>query len=320
MAKADNMLSILWLLNTREKITAKKIAEELEINIRTVYRYIDALCASGVPIISDAGHNGGYSLSDNFTEAPLFFDMDEQKALLHASVFAKEAQYPFSSALERATSKLKRYTNSEQLNELNRHLIGFDVISPSNNPSLEDSLKELEIAIANCLTVSIEYKRGYEEAAQTRSIDPYSIIYWNNKWYVIAYCQLRREIRSFRVDRIIRLSHTDLTFQRPSEFSARQFFMKSILPKLENKKELIEVVIQGTQQAINDICEHWLFGHLMLERSTDQVHLLVDKKSIGCYMPYYLISYGKSIKVIEPTLLKESMLDILKDLMEYYKL
>ncbi|WP_334308214.1 helix-turn-helix transcriptional regulator, partial [Clostridioides difficile] len=52
-------MSILWMLNSDKKITAKQIAEKLEINIRTVYRYIDVLSASGVPIISDTGHNGG---------------------------------------------------------------------------------------------------------------------------------------------------------------------------------------------------------------------------------------------------------------------
>ncbi len=62
MAKIDNMMSILWMLSSDKKITAKQIAEKLEINIRTVYRYIDVLSMSGVPIISDTGHNGGYSL------------------------------------------------------------------------------------------------------------------------------------------------------------------------------------------------------------------------------------------------------------------
>lgn len=76
MAKNDNMLAILWMLNSGEKITAKQISEKLEINIRTVYRHIDALCASGVPIISDPGHNGGHRLLNNFIRASLLFDMD----------------------------------------------------------------------------------------------------------------------------------------------------------------------------------------------------------------------------------------------------
>ena len=118
MAKNDNMLAILWMLNSGAKMTAKQIAEKLEINIRTVYRYIDSLCASGVPIVSDSGQKGGYSLLNHFVQAPLFFDMEEQKSLLHAAVFAKEAGYPFSESLDHVTQKLKRYSNRGQVGSL----------------------------------------------------------------------------------------------------------------------------------------------------------------------------------------------------------
>ena len=87
------MMAILWMLNSGRKITAKQISEKLEINIRTVYRYIDALSTSGVPIISDTGHNGGYTLLNNFIESPLLFDVEEQTALFHAAAFAEEAGY-----------------------------------------------------------------------------------------------------------------------------------------------------------------------------------------------------------------------------------
>lgn len=72
MPKSDNLLAILWMLSSGKKVTAKQISEKLEMNIRTVYRYIDTLSTSGVPIISDTGHNGGYTLLNNFLEAPLF--------------------------------------------------------------------------------------------------------------------------------------------------------------------------------------------------------------------------------------------------------
>ncbi len=72
MPKIYNVLAILWMLSSGEKITAKQISEKLEMNIRTVYRYIDTLSTSGVPIISEPGHNGGYTLLNNFVEAPLF--------------------------------------------------------------------------------------------------------------------------------------------------------------------------------------------------------------------------------------------------------
>jgi len=80
------------------KVTAKQIAEKLE-NIRTGYRYINSLCASGVPIISDTGQNGGYRLMDNFIHAPLIFDMEEQKALLHAAYLPMKQDTPLEFSL-----------------------------------------------------------------------------------------------------------------------------------------------------------------------------------------------------------------------------
>ncbi len=208
MAKNDNMLAILWMLNSGSKITAKQIAEKLEITIRTVYRYIDSLCASGVPIVSDTGQNGGYSLLNNFMHAPLFFDIEEQKALLHAAVFANEAGYPFSESLNDATQKLKMYSNREQESILNRHLAGFEVINRDIAPSVKLTLEELELAIANEYSVEIEYRTSREEQPRSRVIDPYGMLYWNNKWYTVGFCHLRNEIRSFRAERIFRIQRT----------------------------------------------------------------------------------------------------------------
>ncbi|TCP29986.1 putative DNA-binding transcriptional regulator YafY [Scopulibacillus darangshiensis] len=319
MAKADNMLSILWLLKTGKRITAKQLAEVLEINIRTVYRYIDSLCASGVPIIADSGHNGGYSLLSTFNDTPLIFDLDEQKALLHAAKFAQEAGYPFGEALDQAVSKLKRYTNEDQLNKIDRHLAGFDVINPPADSSIGTFLQVLEVAVADGRTLSITYKKGHEAPPTTRSIDPYGLVYWKGKWYIIAYCQLRSDIRSFRVDRIQAVTRTDATFERPKAFSARDFFLSRLLPDLERKEHLISIHIQGKENAINDLCKHWMIGHAVVGRSANNLHFMAEKKMTLSYLPYTLMSYGKSIKVLEPKILKEKIAAVLSDLLNHYK-
>ncbi|MGE6260126.1 helix-turn-helix transcriptional regulator [Heyndrickxia sporothermodurans] len=319
MSKIDNMMQILWMLNSGRKITAKQISEKLDINIRTVYRYIDALSASGVPIISETGHNGGYTLLNNFIKSPLFFDVDEQTALLQAAVFAQEAGYFLGEALNRATSKLKMYSNQEQERMINQHLEGLEIISTIRKPSMEPILKKLEQGIVNESSVEIEYHSSREVQSKRRIVDPYGIIYWNNNWYVIAFCHLRNETRSFRVGRIISIIQTEITFKRPPFFSASEFFMKNLLPIVEDKQGLKPLIVGGNTGALDDLCQHWFLGHHFKERSSKKVIFLLEEEAIHTYVPYLLLPYGKSIHVVEPISLKQKMIEILYDLINYYQ-
>lgn len=319
MSKNQNMLHILWMLNSGEKITAKQISEKLEINIRTVYRYIDALCASGVPIISEPGHNGGYSLLNSFIKSPLTFDLEEQKALFHAAIFAQETGYPFDEALSRATTKIRMYLNEEQTDKLDRHLIGFDVINKIYDSSLKVLLEKLEQAKVSEHSLTIEYHTSYEDSAKQREIDPYGIIYWNNKWYTIAYCHLRKKIRSFRVDRIKKIIITDSKFQRPDNFSPRKFFMEGLLYDTEGSGKFISVRIKGKPYAIDEISLHWFLGHDVVERTADEIFLTIDEKSVRTNVPYLLLPFGKDIQVIEPISLKAKLYEISIGLANYYQ-
>ncbi|GGH68583.1 DNA-binding transcriptional regulator [Paenibacillus silvae] len=319
MSKHDNMLAILWMLNSGEKCTAKHISEKLEIHIRTVYRYIDALCASGVPIISDTGHNGGYSLLHNFIKSPLLFSIDEKKTLLQAAQFAKEAGYPSSETLDSATSKLKRYSNQEQEALLSNHLTGLEVINRKGYPALQPVLQELEYAVAKEWSVEISYRNSHEEHSSDRVIDPYGLVNWNNKWYTTAFCHLRNEIRRFRVDRIMNITRTPLSFKRPHEFSARSFFMKNLLPDVADQSEFISFIIRGRAESLDDLCIHWFLEHHLQERTSTQAIFLMEEKTLYTHIPYIILPYGKSIQVIEPQRLKNKLVEIASELMEYYQ-
>ncbi|AJG93419.1 YafY family transcriptional regulator [Bacillus anthracis] len=319
MPKIDNMLAILWMLRSGEKITAKQISEKLEINIRTVYRYIDTISTSGVPIISEPGHNGGYTLLNNFVEAPLFFDFEEQTSLFHAAVFAEEAGYYGGEALNRAISKLSKYSNQEQETKINQHLTSLEVISRLNSLSVETFLKELEQAVADGYSVKILYHKSGEKQLNYRLVDPYRIIYWNNKWYMIGFCHLRNDIRSFRVDRIESLMLTENKFNQPENFSARDFFIKSLLPPIEDKESIISLVINGDKSVLADICQHWFLGHYLQVRTSNQAVFLLEKDMIHTYVPYLLLPYNKSIKVIEPISLKNRIIEVLSELIKFHQ-
>ena len=110
-------------------------------------------------------------------------------------------------------------------------------------------------------------KKSREEQPKNRMIDPYGMVYWNNKWYTVAFCHLRNEIRSFRVDRILLIKCTQIIFKRPEAFSAREFFMKNLLPDLVGKEGLISLIIEGRSETLNELCMHWFLGHHLKEQS-----------------------------------------------------
>lgn len=317
MAKIDNMMFILWMLSENKKVTAKQIAEKLEINIRTVYRYIDTLSASGIPIISDSGHNGGYTLLNSFIKAPLFFNAEEQIALMHSTYFAKESGYFLSEVLDEATLKLKIHSNQDKEKRVEENLVWFEVIKSTGNISTELLLKKLKSSITNKLSVEIEYRKNHEEQPNTRVIAPYGIVYWKNNWYIVAFCYRRNEIRSFRVDRINNLRETTNTFERPKEFSASKFLMNGLLEG--NKESYIQLIIEGNSSALNSLCQHWYLGNNATDTTSNRVIFLLEKEIIYKYIPNILLPYGKSIKIIEPVSLKQKMVEILSDLISYYE-
>lgn len=322
MSKANNMLAILWLLQSRGKMTAKQLADELEVHTRTVYRCIDSLCASGVPIVSDIGRVGGYYIPEYIKRKPLFFNVEEQKALLHAAQFTRDSGYPYEDVLEKAIEKLKRYTRPEQLQQLEFDESSLEVIYPPAPSQHMSRLKEIEKGIELQTSLVMNYRTGYDDSCQSRTIDPYGLVHWKNKWYIIGFCHLRGEKRTFRVDRISDCSRTNNTFERPPRFSAREFLLNNLLFSVsdsENHSGLVSVQIEGTPQAIDDICRHWLFGHALVERTANRAHFKINELQLYTFGSYYLLSFGGMIHILCPEELKEHMIDITSSLLEFYK-
>ena len=214
-------------------------------------------------------------------------------------------------------SKLK-YSNLEQEAKINQHLASLEVIGRVSSIPMELFLKELEQALASKHSVKILYRKSGENQLNERLIDPYRIIYWNNKWYVIGFCHLRSDVRSFRVDRIESLMLTENKFNRPEDFSARDFFIKKLLPNMD-KDSVISLILSGYESVLDDICQHWFLGHYLQNRTSNQAIFHLEKDTVHTYVPYLLLPYNKSIKVIEPMSLKERLIEVLSELIKFHE-
>ncbi|WP_150265508.1 helix-turn-helix transcriptional regulator [Paenibacillus tepidiphilus] len=317
MAKADHMLSILWMLRQRKR-TAAELAAELELSVRSVYRYIDALCASGVPVLADAGPGGGYSLPEHTGAAPLFFDAQERQALVQASAFARGSGYPHEEALDRAMVKLRRYSNDAQLAQLERDAGGIEILH-TPGADLAGCLADLTACVTQRLTLEMDYRKGNErEGTTSRQVDPYGLVLWKGRWYMAGHCHLRGEIRSFRVDRIAGLRRTDNIFVRPDGFSAREFLLQGLLPGGETHSPPVSLVIEASAEVLNDLCSHWLFGHTLESREPGRARFLLEDTTMNRYVPYYLLPYAKALTIVEPASLKRRMAAVATGLAAHY--
>ncbi|MGW7998125.1 helix-turn-helix transcriptional regulator [Staphylococcus xylosus] len=319
MAKLDNILAILWMLSSDKKVTAKQISDKLEMNIRTVYRYMDTLSKSGVPIISDTGHNGGYTLLNDFIEVPLFFNSKEQIALCHAANFAEEAGYYGGRSLNSAITKLRNYSNFEQAIEIEKRVSSVEVIKRNKVYPTDSHLEALECCVVNRNSVIISYRKNGDSISNDRQVDPYRIIYWKNKWYLIAFCHLRDDMRTFRVDRIESLTLTDETFEQLDDFSIDSYFLGNLLPIMEIEGATTTLVINGYESTLEEICRHWFLEHYLKERTFNQAKFQLEVDIMHKYIPQILLPYGKAIQIVEPLSLKEEIIKNLSDLISFHQ-
>ena len=198
MRRADRLFQIILHLGRGRVMTAHRMAEELEVSKRTIYRDIADLMASGAPIDGEAGV--GYRLRPGYQVPPLMFDTDELEALTFgASMVRAWADDALARAAERVLAKVDAVLPQPLRSSLSKEtLLAPDCFVPS---STVRGMTELRRAIDQRLMARLEYRREDGEFSR-RVIWPLGLIFWGTKWSLGAWCELRSEFRSFRLDRI----------------------------------------------------------------------------------------------------------------------
>lgn len=196
MRRADRLFVIVQYLRSRRLTTADWLADKLGVSVRTVYRDIQDLSRSGIPVEGEAGV--GYALRHSLDLPPLQFTRDEAEAI-DLGLRIVEAQGPVTLARAASTSRSKVRTilPKPSLEELER--------SPFRIPTLgmagRDRIGPLDRAIRDSTKLRLCYKD--KDGAQTeRVVRPLAIFYWGSTWVLTAWCELRQDFRNFRLDRI----------------------------------------------------------------------------------------------------------------------
>jgi len=197
MRRADRLFQIVQILRRRRVTTAARLADELEVSERSVYRDVRDLIASGVPIEGEAGV--GYALR-GYDLPPLMFTGDEIEALvLGARVVESWGGRELARAATEALAKIESVLPAR----LEAKVARARLFAPSFHVGERHTraLDDLRGAIAEKNRVRIGYVRG-DGASSSRTVRPLGLYFWGNAWSLAAYCELRADFRNFRLDRI----------------------------------------------------------------------------------------------------------------------
>lgn len=219
MRRADRLFQIVQYLRNRRLTTAKWLAEKLEVSERTIYRDIQDLMLSGVPIEGEAGV--GYVLRRGFDIPPIMFTKDEIEALVIAARLAKTwAGTKLARSTELALDKIEAVLPDNLKAELAKPRLYTPGIS--NNHSTSALLDDIREAVNAKHIIHIEYLSLKDEVS-SRELKPLGLFFWGKVWTLASWCELRKSYRSFRVDRIQSIRITDITFEEDDSISFNDF-------------------------------------------------------------------------------------------------
>ena len=198
MRRADRLFQIVQYLRAGRLLTAKTLAERLEVSVRTIYRDIAGLQGSGVPIDGEAGV--GYLMRQGYDLPPLMFNREEMAALvIGARIVRAWGGVKMALAAEEALVKIEAVLPRETSRDLAQTPVyAMDFQMPEK---MRQRLDILDDAI-NCRKLqNISYSNP-ENSRTNRTIQPLGLYYWGKVWTLVAWCRLREDFRSFRIDRI----------------------------------------------------------------------------------------------------------------------
>lgn len=208
MRRADRLFQIVQYLRGRRLTTAAQLGEWLHVSERTIYRDIQDLSLSGVPVLGEAGM--GYRLSAHFDLPPIMFTFDEVEALVAgARTIEAWGGRSLADSARSAVAKIAQALPAARRQEIERARLyapGFHV-----RQEIFAFIDPIRSAIQQHSKLKMAYQDRTNEAA-TRKIRPLGLYFWGEKWTLLAYCESRKDFRNFRLDRICQIEDTKETF------------------------------------------------------------------------------------------------------------
>jgi predicted DNA-binding transcriptional regulator YafY len=293
---ATRLLSLILLLQSRSSWKAAELASELNVSERTVHRYMLMLDEMGIPLYSERGPYGGFSLVRGYKLPPLLFTAEEATVLYMGANLVREVWgRTYEDAVTAVTAKLDNVLPDDLRQEVARARQSLVVggLTARDYRPWEATIHKLRQCIGDRRCALLSYRAFARQDDTDRVVEPYALTLQWGLWYLVGFCHLRQALRTFRVDRIQEVRPLEEHFSMPRDFSVREYLERTMF---EPNYRVVVHLESGAASEVRERHGHWMdvTGH-----DDGSITTRFGVASLD-WATGWVLSYGAQAKALEP--------------------
>ena len=296
MNRVDRLLALILYLQSRRVVTAEEMAQHFELSIRTIYRDLAALGEAGVPIAAEAGV--GYTLMKGYNLPPVNFSAEEASALVTAAMLVQQfTDESIRTQMNSALLKVRAILPRDRQEQIARLESGLATTANARLPVQAD-LSLLQQALAHRRLLRFQYRGSGKTESTERNVEPFGLVYYTQRWHLIAWCRTRKDYRDFRADRMTSVVALSETFQPREDFCLSDFVRRTTPPSTFTAR------VRFNPRAADRAKREWWLGVVEEEEIEDgSILTLATPEWNG--LAFWLLSFGRSATVLAPGSLRK---------------
>jgi predicted DNA-binding transcriptional regulator YafY len=311
--RADRLVATLLLLQARGRVTAAEVAEELEVSVRTARRDLEALAMAGVPVYSQAGRGGGWSLVGGARTDLSGLTADEARTLFLVAGPSSSVTPDVKAALRKLVHALPETFRAQAEVAASAIVLdpaGWGETVPPRPPHLDD--------LQRAIVEGVQVRLGYADRERTRSerlVHPLGLVAKGQVWYLVA--DTEAGMRTFRVSRVRSVELTGEPLDRPADFDLHQTW-EQVAARVDELRAGYRVAVRIETRAVG-----WMRGQLGTRLTVGEPDPdgWVDAE-IRSYGPEAaageLLGYGEHVEVVGPPEVRDHLVRYATDLLARY--
>ena len=303
---ATRLITLIFLLQNQPNQKASELAEKLGVSLRTVHRYFEMLDEMGIPVYSERGPYGGFSLVRGYKMPPLVFTLEEAVAVVLGTGLVQELWGDlYRESARGALAKLENLLPEEQAREVAwaRSSLTATGMHRADLKLQTPALEKLRRATREHRSVTILYQTSQIPHPTERGLDPYALVHRWGWWYVIGFCHVHKEIRTFRVDRIAEVTLRETSFTKSAEFDLQDYLKH----EMQNQPQII-ARLKFDAASANIVAGNHSYWQTVEPQTDGSVEVTFPSPTLE-WAASSALMYGPAVEVLEPPELRTMVMD-----------